>query len=183
VKLNLGSGQNTKQGFINVDKFGNPDVLHDLEQFPWPWDDNSVDEVLMNHVLEHLGESFSVFIGILKELYRICKPDARITIIVPHPRHDDFLTDPTHVRAIMPSTFALFSKALNRQWAEKGAANSPLALYHDVDFRVESTRLALESPWREQFNEGQITVEQLNDAVRKFNNVVKEMEIILRVVK
>ena len=36
----------------------------------------------------------------MKELYRISCDQANIHISVPHPRHDDFLADPTHVRPI-----------------------------------------------------------------------------------
>ena len=36
IKLHLGSGHKKKDGYVNVDKVGTPDVLHDLEVFPWP---------------------------------------------------------------------------------------------------------------------------------------------------
>ena len=64
LRLNLGCGEDHKPGYINVDKYGNPDVLHDLEEFPWPWDDESVEEILMKHILEHLGERTDVYRGI-----------------------------------------------------------------------------------------------------------------------
>jgi hypothetical protein len=35
IKLNLGCGKNPMPGYVNVDKFGTPDVRHDLETFPW----------------------------------------------------------------------------------------------------------------------------------------------------
>ena len=136
MKLNLGSGSNPKPDFVNVDKYGTPDVKHDLEEFPWPWDNNSIDEILMNHILEHLGETSDIFLGIMKEIYRICKPRAKIKISCPHPRHDDFISDPTHIRAITPRLFELFSKKNNEKWAEGGFANSPLALYLNVDFFI-----------------------------------------------
>src|SRR4051812_28847226 len=120
LKLNLGSGQNPKPGYINVDKFGSPDVTCDLEQFPWPWEDNSVGEVEMFHVLEHLGESTATFMGIIKELYRVCRDGAMMRISVPHPRCDDFLNDPTHVRPITPEVMSLFSKRLNEEWKRLG---------------------------------------------------------------
>jgi hypothetical protein len=94
LKLNLGCGKNPKPGYVNVDKYDNPDVLHDLETFPWPWKDNSVNEIRLIHVLEHLGERKEVFLNIIKELYRICVASATIHIVVPHPRHDDFINDP-----------------------------------------------------------------------------------------
>lgn len=110
MKLNMGCGTNKRDGFINVDKCGNPDVIWDLETFPWPWDDNSVTEVRFDNILEHLGQTSGVFLRIFQELYRICVNKALITIVVPHPRHNSFLCDPTHVRPIMPETLELFSK-------------------------------------------------------------------------
>src|ERR1700674_2630743 len=71
IKLNLGCGDRQLPGYVHVDKFGKPDVLRDLEIFPWPWRNDSVEEVVMSHVLEHLGATPGVFIGIMQELYRV----------------------------------------------------------------------------------------------------------------
>jgi predicted SAM-dependent methyltransferase len=60
LRLNLGCGMRRLDGFVNVDKFGEPELRHDLETFPWPWPDDSVVEVLLNHVLEHLGHDPNV---------------------------------------------------------------------------------------------------------------------------
>jgi hypothetical protein len=183
LKLNLGCGEHHKDGCINVDKYGNPDVLHDLEAFPWPWEDNSVQEVELNHVLEHLGESAAVYFRIIKELYRICKAGARIHIGVPHPRHDDFLNDPTHVRVVTPDGLLLFSKSKNREWVDGGYANSPLGIYLDVDFEIESVNYTLDPVWAEKLDKKEITEEYIDQAFRNFNNVVKEIRMVLKVVK
>ena len=53
LRLNLGCGMNHIEGFLNVDRFGEPDLRHDLEVFPWPWPDDSVCEIMLEHVLEH----------------------------------------------------------------------------------------------------------------------------------
>ena len=100
MRLNLGCGGKKLAGWINVDKFETAatDLIFDMEVFPWPSPDDSVDEVLMAHVLEHLGAQTSVYLGIIKELYRVCRDGAKIKIAVPHPRHDNFLSDPTHAR-------------------------------------------------------------------------------------
>ena len=52
--------------------------MHDLEKFPYPFDDGVVDEILMSHVLEHIGQDLDVFNKIIKEFYRICKNNALI---------------------------------------------------------------------------------------------------------
>ena len=183
MRLNLGCGSNKLEGFVNVDKFGAPDLQCDLEQFPWPWADGAVHEVVMNHVLEHLGAASDVFIGIVKELYRVCAPGAQIRIAVPHPRHDHFLGDPTHVRVVTPEVLSLFSKKNCERWAEIGAANSPLALYHGVDFETRETRMILDEPYLSDFKSGGLDALELNTLVRSRNNVVKEIRMVLEVIK
>lgn len=85
-KLNLGSGARKLSGdWINVDKtpHENVDVVHDLNVFPYPFDDNSVGFICMNHVLEHLKEPYDVAV----ECHRILKPGGSFEIIVPHKNH------------------------------------------------------------------------------------------------
>ena len=183
LRLNLGCGQNRLPGCVNVDKFGAPDVRCDLEVFPWPWPDNSVAAVVLNHVLEHLGASAATYIGIFQELYRVCAPGARIEIAVPHPRHDDFLNDPTHVRAVTPDGLELFCQRKNREWAAQGVANSPLGLSHGVNFEVADIHLGLDPRWLARLERGEVTEAALREAIRTHNNVVKETRMTLVVVK
>jgi hypothetical protein len=170
-------------GFINVDKFGSPDVRHDLETFPWPWPDSSVDQILLIHVMEHLGASVDTFFNIMKELYRICKHNAQITIWVPHPRHNDFISDPTHVRALTAESFHLYSKEQNRRWAEMKASNSPLALYLDIDFKVAAVQQDLEQPWADKLKTGQMSQQEAQEAASRFNNVIRQTRIALLAIK
>jgi predicted SAM-dependent methyltransferase len=120
MKLNLGSGSKIIDGYTNVDKFDyyKPDIVHDLEVTPYPFEDNSIEEILLSHVLEHIGQDPNVFNNIIKEFYRICKNQSVIDIRVPHPRHDDFISDPTHVRPITILGLQLYDKELNKKWEE-----------------------------------------------------------------
>jgi hypothetical protein len=183
LKLNLGCGSQMLPGWLNVDKFGAPDLVCDLEATPWPWPDNSVEEVLLSHVLEHLGRDPGVFIAIMKELYRVCRANARVKIVVPHPRHDSFLMDPTHVRPVLPGTLEMFSRKANLEWQGSKAANTPLALYHDVDFEIVSSTSLLDEPYRSLFRDGKLATDQLQEMERSLNNVVLQVEIALKVVK
>lgn len=139
--------------------------------------------MLLEHVLEHLGQSPAGFIAIIQELYRVCRDGARIQIRVPHPRHDSFLADPTHVRPILPGTLELFSRRRNREWQAGGIANTPLALYHGVDFEIEDSSYVLDEPWRSQLAAGSLTQDAAFDLVERQNNVALEIAITWRAVK
>ena len=182
LKLNLGCGQNPKEGYLNVDKFGEPEVKADLEVFPWPSDDSSVNEIVLNHVLEHLGSTPEIFLNIMKEMYRICEDQAVIKITVPHPRHDDFMNDPTHVRPITPPLMGLFSKAKNRENAEKGYADSALALFLDVDFEITHMEQRLDDVISAKVHKKQIPQGQLPEMARSLNNIVREFYIEMKAI-
>ncbi len=185
MRLNLGCGYNKLQGWTNVDRSTacNPDQLVDLESFPWPWMDNTIDEIMLNHVLEHLGAASETYIGIIKEIWRVCRSAARVTIVVPHPRHDDFLGDPTHVRPVTGPGLELFNRKSNDLWIRSGFANTPLAIYHGVDFEIIAAEMRLDEPWSSDLKQGKIDAAALAEAARRFNNVIKEQQFILKVVK
>ena len=185
MKLNLGCGSKIYDGYINVDKFDlyNVDIQHDLEKFPYPFEDNSVEEIILSHVLEHIGQDPDIFIKILKEFYRVCKNQALIKIAVPHPRHDHFLSDPTHVRPITVLGLSLFDKSQNEMWEKRGAANTPLALIHQVNFKVENVSYQIEKNIMKQYELGEIDKSKLDYMIKHYNNVVEQIDIEWRVIK
>jgi len=185
MKYNMGCGFNKIDGYINIDKFleAGPDLLVDLELTPWPIESNSADEVRFNHSLEHMGAQSQVFLSIIQELYRICTHEALIHINVPHPRHDFFIDDPTHVRIITPNLMALFSKRLNLQWVEDGSSNSPLGRYLNVDFEVIDIKMILDEKFAAMANESNIASNELLALSRESNNVISEYRIIMKALK
>jgi hypothetical protein len=181
----MGCGRNKLPGFVNVDAApaSEPDELWDLERTPWPWPDNSAEEVWFIHSLEHMGGDPKVFLAIMQELYRICAPGASVRIHVPHPRHDDFIGDPTHVRAITSQTMKLFDRQLNDAWIAGKFSNTPLAHYTGVDFQVERTSLILEEPYASKLTSGELSNDEATAIVRERNNIVREIQMTLRVRK
>jgi SAM-dependent methyltransferase len=80
--LNIGCGEFKKKGYINldIDPKVNPDVVHDLNIFPYPFPSEYFDVIVANHVLEHLDSPFEV----MKELHRILNKNGKLIIRVPH---------------------------------------------------------------------------------------------------
>jgi peptidoglycan/xylan/chitin deacetylase (PgdA/CDA1 family) len=107
IILNLGCGFTKVPRTINVDRAEScsPDIVVDLDQFPYPWKDNSVDGIMMYHVLEHLKDTPRV----LEECYRILKNEGLMDIRVPHCSHDLALGDRYHNRVINDYTLTGFS--------------------------------------------------------------------------
>ena len=185
LNLNLDSGNKKIKNYINVDKFDTfkPDIVHDLENFPYPFEDNSVDNIVLSHVLEHIGQNPDDFNNIMKELYRICKNGSLIDITVPHPRHDDFLSDPTHIRPITVLGMSLYDQEQNNQWIKNNAANTPLGIIHNVNFKVKSVRYDVVKEYMDMLEEKKITQAQLGKLIEKYNNVAKQIYIQLEVIK
>ena len=104
-------------------------------------------------------------------------------INVPHPRHDDFLGDPTHVRVINPEVLSLLSKKNNLHWKKVNASNSPLAIYLNVDFEVVNTIQILDPYYSERMNKNELPKDVLSRLIQEKNNVIKEYNFVLRVVK
>ncbi len=105
LRINIGSGRRRLPGFLSVDNnanAGDVDVVHDLERLPWPFEESSVGEVVMDHALEHLEDTM----GVVQELHRICADGAQITIRVPH--FSCAWNHPGHKRAIGVGLFNHF---------------------------------------------------------------------------
>jgi hypothetical protein len=105
MKLNLGANDRAVPGFLSVDIAEPADIIADLSK-PWPWPDSSVEEVKAFQVFEHLPDS----IYTMNELWRVCKPGARIEIQVPSASHGaGAFQDPTHKSFWTMNTFLYFT--------------------------------------------------------------------------
>ena len=105
-KLNLGCDFDYKKGYVNLDRHQDknvhPDVVWDLNNYPYPFEDNTFDEIFASHILEHLDDPLKT----MNELWRISKSDAIINIKVPYWTSYNTWVDLTHKRAFTYNSFS-----------------------------------------------------------------------------
>lgn len=103
LKLNLGCGGDIREGWCNVDisQHEGVDMCVDLNEHPWPWESNSVDEIRAIDVLEHLDD----FLEFFNDAHDILRDGCEITVQVPHSSSRNYWIDPTHRRAYDERSF------------------------------------------------------------------------------
>lgn len=131
--LDVGCGARKHPGAIGLDISADTDadVVHDLDRFPYPFDDNTFDQVLMQDVIEHVERPYAV----VAELARICRPGARVQLRTPHFSSVLAYSDPTHRH--------FFSRHAILGLAEPGFAH-----YTETRMRVVSVTLDFWAPFR-----------------------------------
>lgn len=133
--LDVGCGQNKYPNSIGLDY--NPrtgaDVIHDLREFPYPFDDNEFDLVYASHLVEHLPD----VIPFVEEVFRITKNGGRIKFITPHYTNPDWNCDPTHKNHFSSYSFQTFD-------AEK----RHFKFYSDINLRPVKRYVTVLSLWK-----------------------------------
>jgi SAM-dependent methyltransferase len=82
-----------------------PDVVWNLDRFPYPFADDTFDYIDCTDVLEHLFD----LVRVMEELHRIGKPGCRIHIATPHFSSSNSYTDPTHLHHLAYRSFDYFT--------------------------------------------------------------------------
>lgn len=111
--LNLGSGKKQAgENEFTVDKNSSvsPDLVHDLNIFPWPVETGTFDEVICQDVIEHVTD----VVRTLEEIHRVSKPGAIVRIKTPHYSCSNSYTDPTHLHHLGYFSFDYFTG--ENQW-------------------------------------------------------------------
>lgn len=178
--LDIGCGTNKIPGAIGMDV--NPrsaaDMIHDLDDVPYPFADNQFDEVIGGHVIEHVRDPMAV----VAELHRITRPGGLIKLVAPHWTNPDFATDLTHRNHINSYSFRNMTQG-----------REVFPFYTEVRFHHRKTRVTLLNLWKPLGLEFLINLDNVCPQmrfVRKFweqyaNAIVRGKEIIfeLEVVK
>jgi SAM-dependent methyltransferase len=106
--LNLGSGELYEPGAVNVDFYADQaDLRHDLNVFPYPFEDDTFEEIKCLNIIEHLDD----VIGAMCEIHRIGKNGGIVTIRVPHFRSACLYEDLTHKHGFAWRSFDIFSNS------------------------------------------------------------------------
>lgn len=142
----------------------------------FPWADSSIEGVQAWHVLEHLGPGTEPLFHCLREVYRVCENGASFGIILPHPRHDVFINDVTHMRAITPQGMAMFGRKYIEDNKAKGVVFTPMYAYIGVDFELQPSIKMVVDP---RIPDGS----DLAALERSENNVIIEYHFTMRVRK
>ena len=94
--LNLGCGDRIIEGACNHDRFKHRpevDVVHNLDIRPWPWENDSFDQIQLISIAEHLRLTL---IETLDECWRILKPGGNLILKIPIYTAPTVRDDPTH---------------------------------------------------------------------------------------
>lgn len=118
-KLVIGTGANWQHqdGVIGLDILPafNPDVLRDITK-GLPFNDNRFDEILIEHVLEHIEHKDGDFV--MNEIHRVLKPGGIVTIEVPYAFDNIAYEAAGHCRVFVPNSFINYYS--NPYWKEMG---------------------------------------------------------------
>jgi SAM-dependent methyltransferase len=187
LRLDLGCGPRPKEGFEGVDISNTAATLRvDLFRFPFPWQDESVEEIYCGHFLEHLpardleerdvdashlhlvGKDF--FFAFMDECWRILKPGGTMIAVVPNARCDRAFQDPTHRRFFVQHTFEYLSavKRVDGGVAEQVRVDCDFAVKVDPIIHPDTARL--------------LSAMHPEASMRKFNaewNVVLDWQVTL----
>lgn len=162
-RINLACGQNKTKEFFGVDiaKAPGVDLVYDLERFPWPFPDNSVDEAFCNHYIEHTKD----IIKFMDEVYRILRPGASITIRAPYYNSMRAWQDPTHTRVISEATFLYY----NKEWRVINKMDH-YPIKSDFDYTFSYNFMP---DWAMRSEDARAF------AIKHYTNVVSDIQIIL----
>lgn len=162
-KLNFGCGNDIRIGWINVDcqKIKGVDFSFDFIRDKYPFGESVFDYVLMDNVLEHLPNPSEV----MKKIWKICKKDAIVEIIVPYYNSYWAHSDPTHVNYFNEKCIEQTLKV--RKYEDKNKKE----LYEIIELRSVPQRFL---KW--------VPSSILNIMKRFFGNIITELRVKARVI-
>ncbi len=123
---------------LDIDPRCGADVLHNLVDFPYPFESNSFDEIHAYEVLEHTGKQgdWVFFFTQFEEFWRILKPNGHFFATVPHWLGIWAWGDPGHTRIINEGTIVFLSQSEYEKQVGK-TAMTDYRNHYKADFSIE----------------------------------------------
>lgn len=92
--LDVGCSRNkiTDAVGIDIDPTSHADIIHDLNLYPYPVEDNSYETIYAQHIIEHLNDP----IRFVQEIYRMLKPGGKAIFETPHFSSRVAYSEPQH---------------------------------------------------------------------------------------
>lgn len=147
IKLNLGSGGDYINGYVNVDLYADrADERYDVAKLPHA--DNSVDEIRAYHVIEHFD--YMAAHDVLKEWHRVLKPNGLIKLETP-----DFLEScKEFVNADQDGRWNLYGHFFSTGWINPGLIHK--FLYTEFELKKTMTWAGFKNINRTEPNSGYV---------------------------
>jgi hypothetical protein len=135
--LDVGCGNSKIPGAVGIDLVPGPqiDIVHDLDQVPWPLESNAFQVVRLWSVVEHLRN----LVATMEEVHRVARPGAMVLIGTPHFSSANAYTDPTHVHFLSGRFLDYF--------IEGTELSGHYGFYSKARFRLEERRVTLSPFW------------------------------------
>lgn len=135
--LDVGCGNSKIPGAVGIDLIPGPqiDVVHDLDQVPWPLESNAFQVIRLWSVVEHLRN----LVAVMEEVHRVARPGAMVLIGTPHFSSANAYTDPTHVH--------FFSGRFLDYFIEGTELQGHYGFYSRARFRLDERRVTLSPFW------------------------------------
>jgi SAM-dependent methyltransferase len=123
---------------VDINSEHNPDKAWDLNILPWPFEDDSFDEIHAYNILEHLGSlgDYKSFFAHFEEMWRILKTGGYICGVSVDYDTVHLWGDPGHTRAI---TRQMLSAFLSREQYELQSGKTSMTDYrfcYNADFEM-----------------------------------------------
>jgi predicted SAM-dependent methyltransferase len=135
--LDVGCGNNKIPGAVGIDLVAGPqiDIVHDLDDTPWPLESNTFQLIRLWSVIEHLRN----LVATMEEVHRVARPGAMVLIGTPHFSSANAYTDPTHIHFLSGRFLDYFIEGTDLA--------SHYGFYSKVRFRLEERRVTLSPFW------------------------------------
>ena len=140
IVLELGCGKKKRPDRLCIDRLDMPnvDIVANLEQGLPFFPDNSVDAIYSKSLLEHIDN----LDALMREIWRVLKPNGKKHVYVPHFSNPYYYSDYTHQRFFGLYSFEYFSTTQDRF-----KRNVP-DFYGDYGFITEDVQLVFGSAWK-----------------------------------